>query len=339
MPKKKKGSAKGKKSAKGKRTKAAEEKPPLAWPWAAYIKSWGGGNPITFNNWRRVMRSQYVECEGIITTQTEWEQSLHIYKLPFDNLKAEAMVQMLVTLLLREGDRKVVSDDPLMFAAAIRNRHNETHFLRMFDALKAWFDLLDDPSMFTVIISCFNPSEFNEDQLYVPRSDLESLIELQLVITLGLPKIEPDPVDDEKEPEEIPLDLFEPLADYMTKNRLRLTDFFFSMDKNGDGKLSYEEITNGMKAKDLPITDEGVTMLLKDIDHNGDGFVQYKEINRSRFKNLLQRRRVLRSLMEKDSVPDEQETNDVPEEKIEVLRMTLQEFTMLILNCHYTTRP
>ena len=57
--------------------------------------------------------------------------------------EAEAMVQLLLTFLAKEGSRKDAPDDRAAFAAALRMRHGREHFARMGDEMARYWRLLD----------------------------------------------------------------------------------------------------------------------------------------------------------------------------------------------------
>jgi hypothetical protein len=65
-------------------------------------------------------RGHYLHGEGIVCSQAEWLQALYLHKSPLQEEVLEQLVQVLVTLLLFEGDSKRPRDDPSLFAAALR---------------------------------------------------------------------------------------------------------------------------------------------------------------------------------------------------------------------------
>ena len=47
------------------------------------------------------MRQHYTEGEGIVCSQHEWEQSVSLFKEPYDSTEVEAMVQVCVCVSTR----------------------------------------------------------------------------------------------------------------------------------------------------------------------------------------------------------------------------------------------
>ncbi len=81
----------------------------------------------------RVVRHHYLQSDGergiscrtymppgIVLSDTEWKSALVNHSRPFSDVRCERAVQMLVTLLADEVDRKNEADDFRMFAAALR---------------------------------------------------------------------------------------------------------------------------------------------------------------------------------------------------------------------------
>ena len=66
----------------------------------------------------------------------------------------------------------------------------------------------------------------------------------------------------------------------MLKQRARKNKFlkaFQLLDKNGDGKISKEEIKAVIKQCGGTLFDEEVEKVIKDVDKDGDGYLNYNE--------------------------------------------------------------
>ena len=66
----------------------------------------------------------------------------------------------------------------------------------------------------------------------------------------------------------------------MLKQRARKNKFlkaFQLLDKNGDGKISKEEIKSVIKQCGGTLFDEEVEKVIKDVDKDGDGYLNYNE--------------------------------------------------------------
>lgn len=61
------------------------------------------------------------------------------------------------------------------------------------------------------------------------------------------------------------------------KNIDELRKMFISLDLNGDGKLSAEEFSLGLKQYGLKYSDEEVMDIMNSVDTNGNGFIDYTE--------------------------------------------------------------
>lgn len=56
-----------------------------------------------------------------------------------------------------------------------------------------------------------------------------------------------------------------------------LTDSFKFFDRNGDGKISKEELGTVVQSLGHKVTDADLDKLMKDVDKNGDGFIDFQE--------------------------------------------------------------
>jgi Ca2+-binding EF-hand superfamily protein len=50
-----------------------------------------------------------------------------------------------------------------------------------------------------------------------------------------------------------------------------------ALDKNGDGMISFEEFSSGLKQMQIFVTDHETHTLVRKFDHNGDGKISMEE--------------------------------------------------------------
>jgi len=69
------------------------------------------------------------------------------------------------------------------------------------------------------------------------------------------------------------------MADSLTEAELDvLTDTFKKIDKNGDGSITFAEMKEALENKDLKISQEEISKMMKMADVNGDGVLSYEEL-------------------------------------------------------------
>jgi calcium-binding protein CML len=56
-----------------------------------------------------------------------------------------------------------------------------------------------------------------------------------------------------------------------------LSDSFQFFDRNGDGKISQDELAAVMRSLGQPVSDSEIQSLIEDVDANGDGFIDLYE--------------------------------------------------------------
>eukprot|EP00040_Diaphanoeca_grandis_P009027 m.47295 g.47295 ORF g.47295 m.47295 type:complete len:285 (-) comp20458_c2_seq1:37-891(-) len=84
------------------------------------------------------------------------------------------------------------------------------------------------------------------------------------------------------------------LAQGLIVNHLNIADFITAMDLDGDEMLAAGEFSNGILALGLPIDIEAIEQLFADIDENGDGKLSYLELSSMRKSHLEQNESSLR---------------------------------------------
>merc|ERR1712202_13317 len=65
-------------------------------------------------------------------------------------------------------------------------------------------------------------------------------------------------------------------------------EFFEAADKDGDGRITEEELFDALKKIDPDITRDDVASILQSIDADNDGFMDYDELLSSRIARKLQ---------------------------------------------------
>lgn len=332
MGKKGKGGKKaGKGSAKGKRgggsAKPAEPEVPEGpvFLWTKEAEAWMSKARIRRDRLRKHFRHHYLFSEAIVWSQEEWCRNLLPYAHEFEDEHTEAMVQLLVTLLAREGDGRRPADDYYMFAAALRQRHGRQHFARMRDEFLRYTADLDAPDKAKKLLQCLQPSEFADDG----HVEVDKLT--RKLAQLGLTKTqEPEVIEGEAGERSDRVDIMEIFQDFVTKNRLRLVDMFLNLDKDRSGEITKEEFINGLSTENVPLSDEALDELISALDVDGDGMINYQEFSLGRNDAVLAKRERMRPV---------EEAEDVIVGEKKVITMDIDDLSILTLHVHYITRP
>ncbi|OAF69709.1 Ribonuclease/angiogenin inhibitor 1 [Intoshia linei] len=83
------------------------------------------------------------------------------------------------------------------------------------------------------------------------------------------------------------------LLEYVRLSGLRLLDFFSSLDKDGSKSLTTEEFTEGIKSIDIPLSQVGISRLIKKLDVDGDGEVDYSELLEGQKEHKIKYRKMM----------------------------------------------
>lgn len=322
-------------------------------------------------------RLHYVKGEGVLFSQEEWLASISSYRAKYADKELETMVQLLVAILVHPEKRGHIPDDRVLFAAALRSRHNESHYRRMLEEFKKNLSLVAGTKLNDFILKHLSENFVNATpRSPVVLSDIQAFVDSIDLSYYGTP-----PRDDEFEiidetPEvsdEVP---FEALVDFLEKNRLRLVDLFRSFDKDGSGSITKKELRHGLESSGINIKAEFIDALIDFLDSNGDGEIDYKEFASGRHF-IVASRRFLGATSKMDPPPTDADGRKSPlagfdrsltvqnggEEEMrrflamdrlltpastgkrddgpkpEKLSFSPEVFADLVLHCHYVTRP
>lgn len=198
-------------------------------------------------------------------------------------------MQLLVTVLGQEADRKVAADDFRLFSASLRFHHTENHFRRMVAEMQTFTSqLMCDGKPFDILklLLCFGASELSWDG-HVARARIEAELaslhvqllprDSQIALT-DVPKDAPLMV---APPSEVELFML-PFVKYLQENQLRLVDVFRALDRDQSGSITKEEFALCLKKEALPISEDRIDALIEGLDLDGDGMIDYQEFSMAR---------------------------------------------------------
>ena len=69
------------------------------------------------------------------------------------------------------------------------------------------------------------------------------------------------------------------LRDYIKNNRMRVFDFFKTLDKDNSMSISIPEFVQGLKESGVPLRNDELVSLVKSLDLDGDGEIDYKYVH------------------------------------------------------------
>eukprot|EP01147_Barroeca_monosierra_P004460 gene4460-6709_t len=331
-PSKKAKSAKSRKSAKSKKPANPvrfQEAVPLQWPWASLVNNWLPNRPFAFTQLKAQLRNHYIAGDGIVCTQDEWKKSLYLYKRQYEVPELESLVQMLTCFLAEEGTRKLAADNFILFAAALRFRHGESHFERMYKELKRWFQKLDEPNLMQQILAFFDPERLGEYRDHFSVTEARQLLESDMVITFGLNDIlrsSGEPMEGDE--------LLEPFTSHLLSNKLDLQTFFVQLDTKNEGFVTNSVFLSTLQKLELDTNKDAVDLLLTEFDPEKTGFIYYPQLGQTRIHNILARQNTTKAVLTRAG------SREKAMEVIgKVLRLTYDEFVLFILFIHYHVRP
>jgi hypothetical protein len=230
-----------------------------------------------------VMREAYVQSDGILCTQAEWEATVRCYMGPLSNPDAESMVLMLATALARRGTRSARADNYKAFCAALRSRHSLAHFERMFAMAVGYFQRTDGGPSIQVLLDVFQTAN--------PEHETDALVERartlvnRLLITVGKMEAAKNAAvaaaatgADMWRRDDLDKGLMYVFMEFLQDQKERLITLFNAMDKDRSGTITREEFKNGMQALGIPGSDKQLDELIEELDTDGDGDINYKVV-------------------------------------------------------------
>lgn len=333
-----KGKGKGKRASTGKKKGKSDEPeapPPLVWPWQTEL-AWMNKDLRERAAARRSFREFYLHSDGIMMNESEWKAALRSHTQPFVDTRAEAGVQMLVTVLAEPPTRKDVGDDCRALAAALRARHIEQHFQRMIKMLESYLSLLSREGVPAPPADVIDWFVSPPDAMSRPaaESHLHSL-GLQYrpapAPAEGGDGSDDDDDDDDDLPKPPPLDaLAGPIqifSRFLKENKLRLVEVFRELDADQRGLLSHEQLHRGLQTAHVPLAADQLSTLIAGLTSNRDA------IN---YANFCESEALL------NPPPPSIMINDAAVPSVPLgpfLAFTFEEFGDLVLHTHYATRP
>eukprot|EP00730_Choanoeca_flexa_P001735 TRINITY_DN10762_c0_g2_i5.p1 TRINITY_DN10762_c0_g2~~TRINITY_DN10762_c0_g2_i5.p1 ORF type:complete len:350 (+),score=63.95 TRINITY_DN10762_c0_g2_i5:51-1052(+) len=321
----KKGKGKAsKKLSRRKDTPQKPEQPSLKWPWQAATTAWLDHRLENRAKILREFRGHYLFGDGIVTSHDEWLQSVKLHTQPFASKQVESLVQLLVTLMLFEGDERHPAHNGHIFAAALRFRHGRRHFERMQEQLAAWFEIINRSSNFQQLLNYIISQHQAHDDSHVAKETVVKWLADNPIVISNRPDI----------PNELDKDVLFPVlkrfAAYLMHTQLSACKLFQTWDTTGCGSVTVEHTLNVLQAPPLTLSAEGSQLLMSLVDADENGQIVYQDMALFRLKAALAEVAAEwdKPLPESDDMP--------PEIK---LTLDIEELTDVVLYCHYATRP
>eukprot|EP00730_Choanoeca_flexa_P001734 TRINITY_DN10762_c0_g2_i4.p1 TRINITY_DN10762_c0_g2~~TRINITY_DN10762_c0_g2_i4.p1 ORF type:complete len:336 (+),score=31.57 TRINITY_DN10762_c0_g2_i4:51-1010(+) len=240
----KKGKGKAsKKLSRRKDTPQKPEQPSLKWPWQAATTAWLDHRLENRAKILREFRGHYLFGDGIVTSHDEWLQSVKLHTQPFASKQVESLVQLLVTLMLFEGDERHPAHNGHIFAAALRFRHGRRHFERMQEQLAAWFEIINRSSNFQQLLNYIISQHQAHDDSHVAKETVVKWLADNPIVISNRPDI----------PNELDKDVLFPVlkrfAAYLMHTQLSACKLFQTWDTTGCGSVTVEHTLNVLQVR------------------------------------------------------------------------------------------